>query len=92
MYYFIINCKDLYVTCVYHNFMFVSILHSAFQFIFSLSNKIWTVFNKLSYACTKYSQTEHLSVGENIVVFEVCSEANASYLPVILEMIIRIFS
>jgi hypothetical protein len=80
------------MTFVYHNFKFVSILHSAFQLIFSLSNKIWTVFKKLSYACTKYSQTEHLSVGENIVVFEVCPEASTSSLPVILEMILGIFS
>ena len=58
------------MTFMYRNFMLVSILHSAFQFIFSLNDKIGTIFNKLSYVYTKYSKTEHLSVDENIVVLE----------------------
>jgi hypothetical protein len=55
----------------------MSILPSAV--FFSLSNKMRTIFDELSYAYTKYSPTEHLSVDENILLLEGRLSSNSIY-------------
>jgi hypothetical protein len=59
--------------------MFMSTLPSAVQFILFLRKRWELLFDELSYACTKYSRTEHLSVDENILLLEDRVPSNSIY-------------